>query len=181
MAELSPRLTVFEGDITTLSVDAIVNAANSSLMGGGGVDGAIHRAGGSSIVAECRDIIAAQGPCPPGDAVVTGGGELAARLVIHTVGPIWDAAREAEMMVTLASCYQRSLQLGREQAAQTIAFPNISTGVYHFPKPLAASVALDAVEQWIARHPNSGYEEIVFACFDRENRELYESLLAGES
>lgn len=174
-----PTLSATSADITTLAVDAIVNAANSSLMGGGGVDGAIHRAGGPSILAACRAIVAAQGPCSPGDAVVTDAGELPAGLVIHTVGPVWDPAREEAMKSTLASCYRRSLQLGREHGVRSIAFPNISTGVYRFPKPLAASVALDAVIDWLESTPDHRYAEILFACFDEENRRLYEMLLAG--
>ncbi len=171
------RLAVTADDITTLAVDAIVNAANSSLMGGGGVDGAIHRAGGPAILEDCKAIVAAQGPCAPGNAVVTGAGELPAGLVIHTVGPIWDADDEPTMKATLASCYRRSLQLGMEHGARSIAFPNISTGVYRFPKPLAAAVTLDTVVEWLESTPQHRYTDILFACFDAENRELYELLL----
>ncbi len=172
-------LSVTSDDITTLAIDAIVNAANSSLMGGGGVDGAIHRAGGPAILADCRAIVAAQGECRPGDAVVTGAGELPAGLVIHTVGPIWDETRSEEMKATLASCYRRSLQLGCEHGARTIAFPNISTGVYRFPKQLAAAVALDAVVQWLEHNPGHQYTGVLFACFDAENREIYNLALTS--
>ncbi len=174
-----PTLSVTADDITTLAVDAIVNAANSSLMGGGGVDGAIHRAGGPTILADCQAIVAAQGQCAPGDAVVTTAGELPAGLVIHTVGPVWDPVREEAMKSTLASCYRRSLQLGMEHGARSIAFPNISTGVYRFPKPLAASVALDAVIDWLESTPDHPYVVVLFACFDEENRKLYEILLSN--
>jgi O-acetyl-ADP-ribose deacetylase (regulator of RNase III) len=170
-------LRVFSGDITTLAVGAIVNAANSSLLGGGGVDGAIHAAGGPAILADCKEIVASRGPCPPGDAVVTGAGELPAGLVIHTVGPIWSDGQGDEHKETLASCYRRSLELGCDHGVQTIAFPNISTGVYGFPKPLAASVAIDAVIGWIDDNPAHDYHEIIFACFDEENRSIYEALL----
>lgn len=172
-----PRLSVTSDDITTLAVDAIVNAANSSLMGGGGVDGAIHRAGGPAILADCREIVAAQGPCPPGEAVVTGAGELPAGLVIHTVGPVWDPGDEEAGKATLASCYRRCLQLGLEHGVRSIAFPNISTGVYRFPKPLAAAVALDTVIDWLESTPDQSYADILFACFDDENRDLYEMLV----
>ena len=170
-------LRVHNGDITTLAVGAIVNAANSSLLGGGGVDGAIHRAGGPAIVEDCRRIVAAQGPCLPGQAVVTGAGELPAGLVIHTVGPVWTDDRADEHRRTLASCYSRCLQLGHEHGVRTIAFPNISTGAYRFPKTIAAAVAIDAVIGWLESHPDHGYSEIIFVCFDHENTKLYELLL----
>lgn len=160
-----------------MAVGAIVNAANSSLLGGGGVDGAIHEAGGPQILADCRAIVAAQGPCAPGDAVVTGAGELPAGLVIHTVGPIWTAHQADAHNDTLASCYRRSLELGREHGVRTIAFPNISTGAYRFPKAAAAAVALDTVVEWIEDNPGHGYTEIFFVCFDDENASIYELLL----
>ncbi len=172
------RLGVSSDDITTLAVGAVVNAANSSLLGGGGVDGAIHRAGGPAILADCRAIVAAQGPCPPGEAVATGAGELPAGIVIHAVGPIWDQGQEPMMRATLASCYQRSLQIGMEHGVRSIAFPNISTGAYGFPKPLAAAVALEAVVDWLETNPAHQYQSILFVCFDDENRRLYEMLLA---
>ena len=135
-------LVVVKGDITTMAVDAIVNAANSGLMGGGGVDGAIHRAGGPSILAECREIVARQGGCPAGEAVATGAGDLPARWVIHTVGPIWDEAHAADHDATLGSAYTRSLDVACDLGARTVAFPNVSTGIYGFPKPRAAENTL---------------------------------------
>lgn len=178
--ETPTRLAVVQGDITTLTVDAIVNAANSSLMGGGGVDGAIHRAGGPSILEDCRAIVAARGPCPPGDAVVTAAGELPAGLVIHTVGPIWTDGPDEQASdhnQTLASCYRRSLDLAAEHNARTIAFPNISTGVYRFPKPRAARVAVNATLDWLEASDDHPIEEIVFVCHDDENLSLYQRLL----
>jgi len=170
-------LRVFHGDITDLAVGAIVNAANSSLLGGGGVDGAIHRAGGPAILADCRDIVAARGPCHPGDAVVTGAGELPAGVVIHTVGPIWTEDNAEAHKATLESCYHRSLDLGRDHGVRSIAFPNISTGAFRFPKAAAASVAIGAVIDWLEANPDHGYTEIIFACFDEENHSIYELLV----
>jgi O-acetyl-ADP-ribose deacetylase (regulator of RNase III) len=169
-------IRVIKGDITALDVDAIVNAANSSLMGGGGVDGAIHRAGGPAIVEECREIVARQGPCPPGDAVVTTGGALPAAHVIHTVGPVWSADRAEEHDTTLASCYRRSLEEAAGVGARSVAFPNISTGIYGFPKERAAPIAVDAVRRFLA--VSEAVEEVTFVCFDEENLGLYEALLS---
>lgn len=174
MAELS----VHHGDITTIAVGAIVNAANSSLMGGGGVDGAIHRVGGPSILEDCQAIVAAQGPCPPGQAVVTGAGELPAGIVIHTVGPIWTAEDAEAHDATLASCYRESLSLATKHNVRDIAFPNISTGVYGFPKARAANVAINATIDWLEQNPNHGLEQILFVCFDQENIDLYQALLS---
>ena len=160
------------GDITTYAVDAIVNAANSSLLGGGGVDGAIHRAGGPSILDECRTIVAAQGGCPTGEAVITGAGLLPARHVIHTVGPIWGDQPDDESDRLLASAYTNSLLLAVESGSRTVAFPNVSTGVYGFPKERAADVAIGAVTggTW-------NLDEVVFVCFDDENLSLYTNRL----
>ena len=130
---MNERIVVVRDDITKQNVDAIVNAANSSLMGGGGVDGAIHRAGGPAIVDECRKIIAAQGSCKTGDAVITTAGNLPAHFVIHTVGPVWNGGNKDEPRL-LESCYRKSLELAVENEVKTIAFPNISTGIYGFPK-----------------------------------------------
>lgn len=170
-------ITATQGDITTFAGDAIVNAANSRLAGGGGVDGAIHRAGGPSILAECSRWVAANGPLPTGEAMVTGGGSLPARFVIHTVGPIWGEHHSDESVRLLASCYRNSLERAVETGSRSVAFPNISTGVYGFPKEPAAETAVSAVRDWaVAR---SGVEEIVFVCFNDDNRELYSRLLDG--
>ena len=169
-------LAVASGDITAVAVDAIVNAANSGLLGGGGVDGAIHRAGGPSILAECRELVAARGPCRPGDAVVTGAGDLPARWVIHTVGPIWGPSAAAEHDATLAAAYRRSLELAAELGARTVALPNISTGIYGFPKDRAADVAIGAVREAVAA---LDFDQIIFVCFDEENRRLYDDRLGS--
>lgn len=138
------KLQLTQGDITHETTDAIVNAANSSLMGGGGVDGAIHRAGGPAILEECRAIRALQGGCPAGEAVITKAGRLAARHVIHTVGPVWKGGRSGESAL-LASCYLNSLRLAAEKGFSSVAFPSISTGVYGYPVNEAAKVAISAV------------------------------------
>ncbi len=164
-----------KGDITKLKVDAIVNAANSSLLGGGGVDGAIHRAGGPSILQECMDIRERQGGCPAGEAVITNGGNLPAKKVIHTVGPVWSGGNQGEAIV-LGNCYTNSLRLAMEHGMETIAFPNISTGVYGYPKKEAAQVAVDAVKKFITEHPEA-FEEINFLCFDDDNYTIYQKLL----
>src|SRR5687768_10821535 len=171
---MNERIEVIQGDITTLDVDAIVNAANSSLMGGGGVDGAIHRAGGPAILEECRRIRDRQGGCPTGGAVITSGGNLPAKHVIHTVGPVWQdgGAQEDEL---LASAYRRSLELARDHGIRTIAFPNISTGIYGFPKERAAEIALREIRTFLATEPIP--ERVTFACFDSENLEIYTRLL----
>ena len=144
------ELHLMRGDITTLEVDAIVNAANPSLMGGGGVDGAIHRAGGPDILAACKAVRDRQGRLAAGDAVATTAGLLPAQWVIHTVGPVYGDHQNAEAAQLLASCYTRSLEVATEIGAVSIAFPNISTGVYGYPKADAADVAVDAVTDWIA-------------------------------
>src|SRR5262249_11223054 len=133
------RIELVQGDITQLDVDAIVNAANSSLLGGGGVDGAIHRAGGPRILEECKQIRARQGGCLPGKAVITASGDLPARQVIHTVGPVWHGGERNERE-TLANCYRSSLRLAVEKGCRTVAFPNISTGIFGFPKEPAAEI-----------------------------------------
>ena len=172
-------LSVLKGDITTVPFGAIVNAANSSLMGGGGVDGAIHRAGGPSILEDCKTIVGSRGPCQPGDAVVTGAGELPAGIVIHTVGPIWTPDTPDEHDRTLTSCYQKSLRLAAEHNLRDIAFPNISTGVYRFPKARAAGVAINATVDWLEQNSSHSIETIAFVCFDDENHALYEALLGS--
>lgn len=163
-----------KGDITKMQVDAIVNAANNSLLGGGGVDGAIHRAGGPAILEACKQIVAVQGGCKTGEAVITTGGNLPARFVIHTVGPVWQGGHLGEGNL-LASCYKNSLQLAVENAIRTIAFPNISTGVYGYPKPQAADVAIRSVNDFLNNNQNI---EVVIVCFDEENCKYYEALLS---
>jgi len=162
------KLTLIQGDITTLNVDAIVNAANSSLLGGGGVDGAIHRAGGPQILEECKAIYARQGGCRTGDAVITSGGKLKARYVIHTVGPVWHGGNGHEEEL-LANAYQNSLALAVRNKIKRVAFPNVSTGIYGFPKDKAAEIAIGTAVNF----NNDALEEIIFCCFDEENYFLY--------
>ncbi len=157
-------------DLTKVSADAIVNAANSSLMGGGGVDGAIHRAGGKEILEECIQI---KGGCPTGEAVITTAGKLPAKFVIHTVGPVWKGGNFGESE-KLKSCYKNSLQLASENQCKTIAFPNISTGVYHYPLNEAADIAIQTVRE--SSFP--GIEKVIFVCFSEDNYRLYEEKLA---
>jgi O-acetyl-ADP-ribose deacetylase (regulator of RNase III) len=171
---MDERIELVKGDITKMEVDAIVNAANSSLMGGGGVDGAIHRAGGPAILEECRPVVAKQGGCPTGEAVITTGGNLPARFVIHTVGPVWHGGSSGED-VKLAACYTNSLRLAVEHGIKTIAFPNISTGAYGYPRQQAAAVALKSVEKFLGTAAQP--ERIIFVCFDEENLAIYQSLL----
>jgi O-acetyl-ADP-ribose deacetylase (regulator of RNase III) len=163
------QLKVLKADITTLAVDAIVNAANTSLLGGGGVDGAIHRAAGPELLAECRTL----NGCKTGNAKITKGYNLPAKYVIHTVGPIWKNGYGKEGQ-QLADCYGNSLWLALQNGIATIAFPNISTGVYRFPKGLAATIAIRCVAAFIELHPTA-LQEVLFVCFDDENLELYES------
>ena len=172
------RLEAIQADITTIDVDVIVNAANSSLMGGGGVDGAIHRAGGPAILEECREIVSRQGDLPTGQAVITTAGNLHAHHVIHTVGPIWGTVPEAEATRLLASCYRNSLDLAHSESARTLAFPNISTGVYRFPKALAARIAIKAVTDWVSVNDGT-IDSVLFVCFGSENLELYQDLLSS--
>lgn len=174
----STRFHWYIGDLTRFAGDAIVNAANSSLMGGGGVDGAIHRAGGPSIVEECRAIVNRQGPCPPGAAVLTGAGRLPCRWVVHTVGPIYGSDPDPEKL--LADAYTSSLALAADAGATTIAFPNISTGVYRFPKDHAARIAIDATARWTAVDTGR-IASVSFVCFDEENAALYQSYLGYPS
>ena len=162
-------IEVVEGDIVTLAVDAIVNAANSSLLGGGGVDGAIHRAAGPELLAECRTLSG----CEPGDAKLTGGHRLPARFVVHTVGPVWRDGTHGEDAV-LASCYRRSLEVARHAGATTIAFPAISTGVYGFPPERAATIAVETV----SAHA-TGFERIVLCCFSAASAGLHRTALAA--
>jgi len=170
------RTTAIRGDITAFEGDAIVNAANSGLTGGGGVDGAIHRAGGHVILEECRIWAGANGLLSTGEAMITGAGELPARHVIHTVGPIWANHAEAVACRHLASCYRNSLDLAVAHDCRSVAFPNISTGVYGFPKDLAAATAVDAVTRWV-EESDGRLLEVVFVCFNEDNREIYSRLL----
>ena len=168
------KLTAIRGDITTLAVDAIVNAANSSLLGGGGVDGAIHRAAGPELVHECRLLHG----CKPGEAKITKGYKLRAKHVIHTVGPVWNGGSYDEP-ATLASCYRRSLVIAQQHALRTVAFPCISTGIYDYPANLAATVAVATVRSVIVEAPDS-FDEIIFCCFSAQDRQTYLSLLETE-
>lgn len=163
------KITLVQGDITRMKVDAIVNAANTSLLGGGGVDGAIHRAGGPAILKDCMAIRARQGGCKVGEAVITTAGDLPANHIIHTVGPRWNAGNSGEPE-KLANCYRNVLQLAEEAGVTTLAIPNISTGIYRFPKAQAAVIALETV----AAHKGEFPEEVIFVCFDRENYDAYQ-------
>jgi O-acetyl-ADP-ribose deacetylase (regulator of RNase III) len=165
----NPRIAIVQGDITRMEADAIVNAANSSLLGGGGVDGAIHRAAGPELLAECRTL----GGCPTGEARITKGYRLPANYVIHTVGPIY--GRDAGTQETLLeSCYINSLKLAVENGCKTVAFPNISTGVYGYPKKEAARVAYKAVEGFLEK--DTTLEKVTFVCFDDENLSIYNDI-----
>jgi O-acetyl-ADP-ribose deacetylase (regulator of RNase III) len=168
------RIELVQGDITRLAVDAIVNAANSSLLGGGGVDGAIHRAGGPAILEACREIRKRQGPCPTGQAVITTGGNLPAKFVIHTVGPVWRGGNVDEDAL-LASAYRNSLRVAVENGVRSLAFPGISTGIYGFPKERASEIAVREVRAFLAEHPE--IERVVFVCFDAQSHALYARLL----
>jgi O-acetyl-ADP-ribose deacetylase (regulator of RNase III) len=171
----TPRLRIVQGDITKLETTAIVNAANSSLLGGGGVDGAIHRAGGPQILEECRQIRARQGGCKVGEAVITSGGRLPASYVIHTVGPVWNGGHKGEPEL-LANCYRNSLRIALDRQLESVAFPGISTGIYHYPKPEAAALAVHEVQQWLAAH--EWPREVVLVAFDAETKQLYEQEVA---
>jgi len=161
------RIQVVETDITTLRVDAIVNAANSSLLGGGGVDGAIHDAAGPGLLRECRNL----GGCPTGEARITAGHDLPAKHVIHTVGPVWqgESAGEDEL---LANCYRNSMELANRHGIRSIAFPAISTGAFGFPLERATQIAMREVTQFLKTHPE--IEQAIFACFGRESFKMYE-------
>ena len=168
---MAERIEIIEGDITRLDVDAIVNAANSSLMGGGGVDGAIHRAAGPALAEECCRL----GGCPPGEARITGGHALRARYVIHTVGPVWrGGSRDEEKL--LAACYRNSLALAAAHSCATIAFPAISTGAYGFPADRAAAIALRSIHAFLASH--SLPEKVFLVGFDRIGRQVLERAMA---
>ncbi len=163
---MNNSIEIVIGDITKISADAIVNAANSSLLGGGGVDGAIHRAGGPLILEACRKIVARQGGCRTSEAVITTAGNLPAKFVIHTVGPVWNGGKNNEE-TKLADCYKNSLRLAIENNCRSIAFPNISTGVYLFPKDKAARISINTIRQFLLH--NKTLEKIWIVCFDEES------------
>ncbi|ROH98919.1 O-acetyl-ADP-ribose deacetylase [Chryseobacterium sp. G0240] len=169
---MKSKIKLIKGDITKIHADAIVNAANSSLLGGGGVDGAIHRAGGPQILEECRAVRNRQGQCNPGQAVATTAGNLPAQYVLHTVGPVWNNDEE-KCSKLLADCYRNSLQLAESLDVKSIAFPNISTGIYRFPKDLAAKIAISEIRKF----QSDNIETIIFVCFDDENEKIYRKLL----
>jgi O-acetyl-ADP-ribose deacetylase len=169
------KIELLQSDITAIAADAIVNAANRSLLGGGGVDGAIHRKGGRTILDECIKIREKHGGCPTGEAVVTTAGNLPSHYVIHTVGPVWHGGASGEDEL-LKKCYLNSLRLAEELGLKTIAFPNISTGVYGFPKKRAAEIAVKTITQY--PKTDTCIEKVIFVCFDDENYSVYSTLLS---
>ncbi len=164
------RIEIYKGDITKLKVDAIVNAANTSLLGGGGVDGAIHRAAGPELLEFNRKL----GGCKTGEAKISPGFKLPAKYIIHTVGPIWNGGKNNEDKL-LADCYKNSLKLAVENGIKTIAFPAISTGVYHFPLERATKIAISEVKKFLKK--NESIEKVIFVCFDKETYEVYKNIL----
>ncbi|MCU1234779.1 MAG: Appr-p processing domain protein [Candidatus Solibacter sp.] len=173
------KIVLMQGDITKIPVDAMANAANSALAGGGGVDGAIHRAGGPAIMRELDAIRAKSGGCPTGSAVATGAGNLPARYVFHAVGPVWHGGKRGEPEL-LAACYRKCLELAREHGVRTISFPAISTGVYGYPQKEAAEIAIREAKKHLD-DPSTPVEQVVFVLFDRAADEIYRSLLQSTS
>jgi O-acetyl-ADP-ribose deacetylase (regulator of RNase III) len=172
------KIEIIKGDITTLNVDVVVNAANSGLLGGGGVDGAIHRAGGAQIMEDCKAIRAKQGKLPAGGAVITRAGNLPAKHIIHTVGPVWNGGVSNES-IKLGNCYQNALQLAVDNGSKTMAFPNISTGVYGYPKQEAAEIAIKIVTDFLTKHQE--IEKVIFCCFDEENYQIMSKLILSNN
>ncbi len=169
---MTEKVGVVGGDITSLALDAIVNAANTMLLGGGGVDGAIHRAAGPELLEECRTL----GGCATGEAKITKGYELPAKWVIHTVGPVWHGGTADEDRL-LRNCYRNALELAKQNGVRTIAFPSISTGAYRFPLERAARIAVDTVKEFLAS--NESFDQVVFCCFDADAAQTYRSILGG--
>lgn len=167
------KLSLIQGDITLQETEAIVNAANTSLLGGGGVDGAIHRAGGPKILEECKAIRAKQGGCPTGEAVITSGGNMKTKYVIHTVGPVWSGGNRGEEQL-LRNAYYNSLDLSREKGIKSVSFPSISTGVYRFPIDKASRIALNTVKEFVQEH---NFVEVRFTLFSERDLKAYEDAL----
>ncbi|MFQ5713730.1 MAG: O-acetyl-ADP-ribose deacetylase [Candidatus Scalinduaceae bacterium] len=167
------KLSLIQGDITLQETEAIVNAANTSLLGGGGVDGAIHRAGGPKILEECKAIRAKQGGCPTGEAVITSGGNMETKYVIHTVGPVWSGGNRGEEQL-LRNAYYNSLDLAREKGIKSVSFPSISTGVYRFPIDKASKIALNTVKEFVQEH---NFVEVRFVLFSERDLKAYEDAL----
>lgn len=170
---METKIMLIQGDITLQETEAIVNAANTSLLGGGGVDGAIHRAGGPKILEECKEIRAKQGGCPTGEAVITSGGNMATRHVIHTVGPVWSGGNRNEEQL-LHNAYYNSLNLAKKKGLKSVSFPSISTGVYRFPIDKAARIALTTVKRFLQEY---NFEEIRFVLFSKRDLEIYKKTL----
>ncbi|WP_299456940.1 O-acetyl-ADP-ribose deacetylase [uncultured Microscilla sp.] len=177
---MNSKISYKQGDLTIEVVDAIVNAANTSLLGGGGVDGAIHRKGGEDILRDCYKIIARQGGCKVGEAVITTAGRLPAKHVIHTVGPTWSGGHNNEKEL-LKSAYLNSLKLAVAQDLKTVAFPNISTGIYKFPKHKAANIAIQTVCDFVESDEGASLESVIFVCFDEENLQIYKDAFKASS
>lgn len=167
------KIEVIHGDITTVDIDVIVNAANSSLLGGSGVDGAIHRKGGKQILEDCQAIRRKQGTCKVGEAVITRAGNLPSQYVVHTVGPVYNEGGK-QKSEQLANCYKNAIKLLLQKGLSSIAFPNISTGIYRFPKKEAAQIAIDTIMN-LPVHDRP--EKVLFVCFDEENYKLYKTLI----